>query len=500
MSQALKGVITKEGRVFGDTNTGVDWCVKALHPSDPMTEVRGIPDQSAVPTLCMNYQSTATLTIAPTHTTPWAFDLTLLPHPIYFAYWDGIHAYDPATATTGEGVFQNSQLAPLGTSVPDMVVAWMALAKRWRLCYQSVTVLQDGPDLANQGTLAVCQSTFEPRLLHTGAVYGTAVYAAPPLAYWDQTTEGPNFERSQAMPNAMIGRSRDGAYIPLKLTDTCQDWHSERDFIVPSNRGNVTTGSASGLVEVQATFTPAFPFPTVVPFHGNTTACEGQAIPGLMNGNVAHLSARNLSDQTSFTFQFRMGVEIQLDPSSTLTPQLKLSPPYDPKALDVYFAISRELKDGYPADYNVTGKLWSAIKDALQIVAPAILTAIPGGQALVPMVGPVLEGATVVGRAVRARRKARKQKAARLNQTGWESWSTAPETPEARVAREDAEKRMSVQLSKAMIERAQDNRAPNSARPVPAPQPYAYMPSGMYARALPRRPRMMRRRLSYRPR
>jgi len=409
----------------------------------------------------MNYQTTATLAIAPDAETPWSFDLTLLPHPLFFAYWTGAHAYDPATETTVEGNFRNAQIAPAGTAVDSLVNSWMALAKRWRLCYQSVTILQDGPDLANQGTIAICQSTFEPRITYTGCGLGTedATFdSLYPLAYWDELTEGPNFERSQAMPNAMIGRSRDGGYVPLKLTDTCQEWHSEKDFIIPVNKGTQGTGNISGFVQLQSTLTPAFPFPSVVPAHGTVGHYEGQRIPDLMNGNVAHISARNLSDQTSFTFQFRMGIEIQLDPSSTLTPQLKLSPPYDPTALDTYFAIARELKDGYPADYNVTGKLWNVIKDALKVIAPPLLTMIPGGQALVPLVEPTLTGLDSVGKAIKQKRQERREEAARLA-------AAAPKN--------------TIELSQATVERAREQRPPNSARPV---------------QQLPRRPRPMRRR------
>lgn len=480
MSQQLKGLITKEGRVFGNTNTGVDWCVKALHPSDPMTEVRGIPDKSAIPTLCMNYQTTATLTVRPNGPTPWAFDMTLLPHPLFFAYWDGIDAYDPSLGIGGEGNFRNSQLAPAGTLVDQLVTTWMTLAKRWRLCYQSVTVLQDGPDLANQGTLAVCQSTFEPRILHTGRSGALPVdpyYGTYALAYFDQTSEGPNFERSQAMPNAMIGRSKEGAYIPLKLTDTCQEWQSERDFIIPCNKGT-NRPSASGVYTLQTTFTPAYPFPQVNPFHGTYANMEGEGIPGLMNGNVAHLSARNLSNQTSFTFHFRMGIEIQLDPSSTLTPQLKLSPPYDPLAIDTYFAIARELKDGYPADYNTTNKLWEAIKAAISMIAPPLLAAIPGGVALLPYVGPALEGVSAMGRAARARRKAKGKRRILPGRQSLVEWQGVPESDAQRVLREAAQVRLSKELSQAGLERAREQRPPNSARPVANP--------------LPRRPRRAR--------
>lgn len=356
----------------------------------------------------MNYQTTSSLSIAPGQTTPWAFDLTLLPHPIFFAYWDGVKAYDPATATVGEGNFVNSQLGPAGSTPEQMCASWAALARRWRLCYMSATVLQDGPDLANQGTIAVCQSTFEPRLTTCGEVLGSGCYTYKKIAYFDQTTEGPNFERAQGMPNAMIGRSREGAYVPLKLTDTSQQWQSEADHIIPTNRGTTYPSPNSGQVMAQTTFTHAYPFPAVVPFYGFSGNVRGDAIPGLLNGSVAHVCARNLSDQTSFTIQFRFGVEIQLDPSSTLTPQLKLSPPYDPQALDTYFAIARELKDGYPADYNCEAKMWGAIKGALKTIAPPLLTAVGGG-ALIPMVGPALDGMTAMGRGIRKNRQSRQQ-------------------------------------------------------------------------------------------
>lgn len=363
-----------------------------------MTEVRGIPDRSAVPTLCMNYQSTATLTIAPGQATPWAWDMTLLPHPIFFACWSGQKAYDPTFNITGEGNFQNVQLAPLSEDPSQLTLIWKALAKRWRICYESVTVLQDGPDLANQGTIAVSQTTFEPRTTHFGTIYpptpdGTSRLGHfYPLVFYDQATEGPNFERTQAMPNAMIGRSRDGAYVPLKLTDTCQQWQSEKDFVIPTNRGYEHPHPAEGWVDAQATMTPAYPFPRITPFHGSGNYIAGDYTPGLMNGSVAHICARNLSDQTSFTFQFRMGIEIQLDPSSTLTPQLKLSPPYDPVALDMYYRVARELKDAYPADYNVTGKLWSVISEAVKSIAPPLLTAVGAGQFIPAALGLVAAG------------------------------------------------------------------------------------------------------------
>lgn len=466
ITQKLRDQINSLNRPFGMTPTGIDWCIKALHPSDPLTEVRGIPDRSAVPSLCMNYQTTSTLTIAPAGISPWAWDMTLLPHPVFFAYWDGAQAHDPVTGATGEGNFSNSQLGPAGSTPDALVKSWLNLARRWRLCYMAVTVLQDGPDLANQGTIAVCQSTFEPRLTMTGnADVGQPFWSFKPAAYYDQSKEGPNFERAQAMPNAMLGRSREGAYVPLKLTDTCQKWQSESDGIIPANLGTTFPSPQTGSVVLQQTFTPAFPFPAVTPLYGTFGNAHGDWIPALMNGSVAHICARNLSKETSFTFQFRMGVEIQLDPSSTLTPQLKLSPPYDPLALETYFAIARELKDGYPADYNCIEKMWEAIKGALKFVAPPLLGAVPGGAALIPLVNPFLEGVTGVGREIRSRRRSRRQKAAA---GATEEWATAAETEVNRAMRERAEealaRKLNSELSQAEIERLRADRAPT--RPV----------------------------------
>lgn len=463
MSQTLKTLIAKEGRVLGNTQTGMDWCVKALHPSDPLTEVRGIPDRSAIPTLCMNYQTTSTLTVIPGQDTPWAFDMTLLPHPTHFAYWDGVKAFDPALARTTEGNFTNVQLGPPGTSVETLTNAWLALARRWRLCYQSVTVIQDGPDLANQGTIAVSQSTFEPRLTNLAEVVSPAVFTWYPLAYFDRTKEGPSFERSQAMPNSMVIRSRDGAYVPLKLTDTCQQWQSEKDCFVPMDVGTPQTGNSTGKVQLPVTASPpGYPFADVVPAYvAGTSGVRGQRVCSFMNGNVAHISARNLSKETSFTFHFRMGIEIQLDPSSTLVPQLKLSPPYDPVALDAYFSVARELKDAYPADYNDLGKLWDPIKSALATLMPPLLTMIPGGAPLAPLVGPTLEGLTSVGAAVRARRRGRKTRSQPARNT--KLWDVAPESLVASQMRKAAEselaRKYNVELSQARIERARAVRA-----------------------------------------
>lgn len=396
--QTLRKTIESRVPSFGLTNTGADWCVKALHPSDPMTEVRGIPDHSAVPSLTMNYQSAFTLSPAAIAEGTWSFDMTLVPHPIQMM----VGAYYDSETPLGEYVScLNSQID--GADHVAKFASFITMAQRWRLCYQSVTVYQDGPDLANQGTIVVSQTPCCPRIAHP--ISNTAV--AP--VCWYQTDDKPSFEHSQAMPNAYLNRSREGAYVPLKLTETCQDWVSEADSVMPGAIDFSAAAGSTGLVtSIPAVGTGStWPFGGLVPYYASAGVDHGDRTSPLLNGTVAHISARNLATTTSYTFHVRQGIELQVVPGSQLSPQLKLSPKYDRRALDVYYLIARELKDAYPADYNDLGKIWDVISIALKSLSP-----------LLPMpLGVVAGGTAMLGDYIRQTRKSRKMERKLMQQT-----------------------------------------------------------------------------------
>lgn len=439
MSQTLRTKLQetlKDGR-FGASITGSDWCIKALHPSDPLTEVRGIPDHSSVPTLCMNYQSTFTLTIADEQEGPWDFNLTMLPHPYYFAFWEGSKAYNPEGDISGEGNFWNTQLVSISgePTAAQLYTAWNGLASRWRMAYAGLTVYQDGPDLANQGTIVVAQAPLTSRRFNPAALVNNEGWVGTiPIAFYDQATQGPNFARSQTMPNAMMGRSRDGAYVPLKLTDTNQDWYSTENDVGMLASINAGTGSVSSSLPGTGS-TPGFPFVRATPANIVTqtspaSAILGDAVSALSGTNCAHVCARNLSDQTSYTFYFRFGVEMQLNANSSLTPQLKLSPPYDPVALDTYFMLSREMKDAYPADYNDLGKMWDVISGAAKTIAPMLNGLFPG-------LGPATRVVTGMGDAIRARRKPKQiTRAEQMEQYEIAPAATVERAQKEKIARE----------------------------------------------------------------
>lgn len=375
-----------------------------------MTEVRGIPDQSALPSLCMNYQSTFTLTPPNGAVGTWQFDGTLIPHPVCFMYYTAT-----SSVGTGVGTLLNSQID--GATHALKFASFKALAQRWRLAYMSVTVYQDGPDLANQGTLVVAQPPVSPRARSISSLTPTApppafTWAGPvcaPAKVCEWTHEDmPDFTRSQAMPNAYFNKSKDGAYVPLKLTETCQDWVSEEDEICVGQFVPALPASSAnnGVYQLVNSLTQCYPFVDLTNvWQDGNGFLKGQSTSKPLSGNWAHISARNLAVTTSYSFFVRCGIEMQVSPSSTLSPQLKLSPPYDPVALNTYFSVCRELKDGYPADYNTTGKLWGVIKDALAALDPFV-NLLPGAR----VIRPIGQAGVAVGDAVVNRMKINKKK------------------------------------------------------------------------------------------
>lgn len=382
---------------FGTTPTGADWCIKALHPSDPLTEVAGIPDHSAVPSVLMNYQSTFKLSPDPAATGTWSFDSSLLPHPINMMY---VNRRDSTAPAGVESNFMNTQI--LGVTHQDKFMNWMLLTKRWRLAYMSVTAYQDGPDLANQGTIVVAQIPVQPVLLSSNKEFGVILQSLPDAALYD-ADDYPDFNVAQAMPNAYYNRSREGAYVPLKLTESCQDWVSESDNVCMRSHVNTAFNPVFGSYEIGARGTvKPFPHVNMAALTYTDVAYGANITSGMMNGTWASISGTNLAVTTSFTFFVRLGIEMQVTPQSLLSPQLKLSPPYDSQALNTYFQIARELKDAYPADYNDLGKIWDVISQAAKAVLPWVALS-PGP---VGVMAKGLQAVTMGGDMVRKRNKA----------------------------------------------------------------------------------------------
>lgn len=417
MSQKLRSLIGERVASFGSTPEGSDWCVKALHPSDPNLTLCGVPDSCTAPTILLNYQTQATVA-APNAalTTPWSYSATMVPDPVTFA-WGYTSQLDGATEVGGQAVIQNSQLE--GTTHALKMVSFLKSAERWRLAYAGLTITQDGPSLTNQGMVSVAQIPIEPTTACASFFVAAGLRPALPVQYW-QASDLPSFDKNAAYPSAYLAESKHGVYIPLKLDETSREWHSSSDCVFcPSSLS--TSGTAWMPSCPSATCPSNFPHgaegsaasaeaiwynPTVATYGGTPTS-------RMCNSRVAQVCFKNLSPATQLTMYFRYGFEVQCQTASPLSPLAKASPALDHTALDTYAMISRELKDAYPAEYNDLGKLWGVISKALRSVGPTL--------GMIPKVGPILAlaapAAADLGDAIRKRVEKKKSSNRKKNVT-----------------------------------------------------------------------------------
>lgn len=338
----------------------------------------------------MNFQTVATISPQVGATGTWSCDMQLIPHPVSFA----AYFKNDSTGTSSSEVL-NSQLA--GIDHIAKLAGFIETFRKWRLAYASVTVYQDGPDLANQGTVVACQKPMDLQMFCPTVGNVNGVYTAPVghLPVWNiLADELPNYTTTQAMPNAYFGQSKEGVYVPLKLSPNHQRWHGRHDLAYQGQTGAIQTNPSSpywNQFDLQYTGTPTstgtYPFTTLNNLHfyqsgGSDGRLAGTATSNFCNDNWADICFRNLAVTSSLSMFFRFGFECQVDPVSIYSPQLKLSPEYDAQAIATYFSIARTLKDGYPADFNDLGKIWGVIKEAASTIAP-VLSFLPGGSAVV---------------------------------------------------------------------------------------------------------------------
>lgn len=324
----------------------------------------------------MNYQTVSS--IKPVATTGvWQFDATMLPHPVQF-----MAVTQTDTSGTTVNSIYNSQCplatATSGTTIGNLSAGWIGNFTRWRLAYAGLTCYYDAPELSNQGTLVVAQSSVEPILLNVSSVVtGGATNACAHLAAF-APTDKPNYSVSQSMPNSYFNQAKFGCYIPLKLTQTAQKWYSKNDLYVPNaadwNYTSVESTSAATVPPIGWPFYGAQP--TCCTSTSNFAMVTGDLVPALCNDMVANISGRNLSTSGQFSLFFRYGFEVQVSPGASFTPEQVISPAFDLVAMRNYYLISRAMKDAYPADYNDLGKIWTVIKNIASTVAP-ILSVIP---------------------------------------------------------------------------------------------------------------------------
>lgn len=387
----MRGLLNSHGRVFGSTESGRAWCTKALHPSDPVGEIQGLPDQSARTVVMQSYTQVINIPAPAGSVGTWEGEVYFTTDPsapvcFYTRDTGGAHTYNHTTHNTA-----------WGNSVTDAATNFSNAFESWRVCYAGLTANLDATSLTNQGSVVACQVVAAPvdlgHVSGTLAAGGAAACAYNVLAY--QPGDTPEYVQSAIMPNAYTGLAREGVYMPLRLDSNHQRWWT------PSEARCM---DVSGLaINTKAYKVPSAAWPGLIGdgFYPATAGAYFDPASG-WNGDVHLRPCTNLIGAMCFVglhldatirLTFRIGVEGTVEPGTALTPYQHESAEYDPVAVDTYYAIARKMKDAYPASFNDLGKLWGVIKQIATFLGPSVRE--------IPVVGPSVAAiASQIGRSV----------------------------------------------------------------------------------------------------
>jgi len=366
----LKELIMARGLALGETESGRQWCVKALHPAEPLVTLAGIPDEDSYPVVFQNYaQSVTLLNPLPGNEGNWDADVFFFPHP----YIIGAVRTTSATGVVTWSTLLNEQIA--GATFVVKKQTFLGLVQRYRIAYMGITGYHDASAVSNNGLIAAAQ------YMDTSKMFNVTGYAT---SSWFRPCEGwpdppRTFTQLQSMPNAYYGAAREGVYVPYRLSQTHQDWQNASDTVVHANNPWCldADGYAGSIIPTTAP-QPGYPYGLAIGPYSTVTNAADWLLHRRSDCGVVQISIKQIAQDASFSFYYRSGWEYQVLPGSTLSCFARSSPEYDPQAISAYFKISRELKDAYPANFNDLGKILGVIANvAKEVVSTAFPIARP---------------------------------------------------------------------------------------------------------------------------
>lgn len=363
----LKDLILARQIPLGTTESGKAWCLKALHPAEPLVTADGIPDEDSYPVVFQNYAQSVTLNNpTPAVSGNWDADVYFFPHPYIVG---SVHTTDSAGAESWSTIL-NSQIS--GTTMAEKKAAFLAIAQRYRIAYMGITGYHDAAAISNNGLLASAQY-MDCSKEYTWNGYASAQSYSRPVEGWPDAPR--TFTQLQSMPNAYFGAAREGVYAPYRLSLTHQVWQNASSTVVHANYPwtTATDGYAAGTLPSTAPAT-GYPYGLAIGPYTTVSNASDWLLHRRADTGVIHISLKQIAQDASFTFYYRSGWEYQVLPGTTLACFARSSPMYDPEAISAYFKISREMKDAYPACYNDLGKILGTIaniaKDVIGTIFP----------------------------------------------------------------------------------------------------------------------------------
>lgn len=327
----------------------------------------------------------------------WDADIWFYPHPYLFG---AVRTVDSDGHVMWSGL-QNGQIA--GATAGEKATTFIGMCERYRLAYMGVTGFHNASAIANNGMVTVAQYMETPMyatidladLTPTTQLKAKAAASAAgsddlticerfvrPAEAWYNAPR--SMEQLRMMPNSYTGNAREGVYVPFRLSNTHQVWQSGSD-----TQAHLNYQAASLLdgnyYHAASPVTADYPYGLESP---STSSWGKFLLHRRSDTGVVHIALRQLAQDAAFEFVMRCGWEMQVLPGSPLCSFAKSSPQYDPTAIKLYFQLSREFKDAYPAEYNDLGKILGVIGKGLKVIAGAafpvltpVLDALGGGPA-----------------------------------------------------------------------------------------------------------------------
>jgi hypothetical protein len=213
---------------------------------------------------------------------------------------------------------------------------------------------------------------------YVGPPYADTAYSLAQV--WSEFPR--DFDSLFNMPSACMSVAELGFYAPFKVDDEMK-WKKTFDIYAYIGMvygtylfSNASTFHVNGTAQALNTALNLMPpVPSELPYGLKTMGPlapggYGNLIIDRCSENIIHISGRNLSRQGRFFLYLRFGFQCRVFPGSIYSPMQITPPELDHEALDCVRRIQRQLKDGYPADYNDWGKLFGVIKEAANQIGP----------------------------------------------------------------------------------------------------------------------------------
>jgi len=271
-TQKLREIIDAAASPLGSTGSGTAWALKALHPSDPLTTVEGIPDESTYCSTGLNYQQMYEVK-PPNSTLASTWDCTVLfnTDPTVFATIMNIQA-------GGIPFLGNVVNSALGSTLPLAVAAMNADFSHWRLMYGGLSVHHSAPAVADQGTVVAAQYPIRPIERGSQSVWSPGELSRYPLIAFDQVDVIPVYDDLVRMPNAYVGLAKHGVYMPMKLESNHQQWHTKDDLRLDCSEYVVSPSSDKTLKAPYSQPGAAWPYVEAVGLYQDWFLVSSQAI------------------------------------------------------------------------------------------------------------------------------------------------------------------------------------------------------------------------------